>query len=424
MLISLSLAILVSKIRYIRTRGAIRGLLIVLLICTMFTMIAAIVILSCRASIFGLSCTLYFYFTRHLPSKFRYPIAIILVIGLLCALYFMKPLSALARVLIWSSTLEGMIPQNMFLGRGPESFQSDYMFLQEGYFIKHPLSPLTIVANNNYQTFNEYLHMLYEYGIVGLLLFLALLYFVLKVRDWNTYLPFMLLCVAMSFLYVFDITVLLISFACIIASAARKALVISIPSCCHYKSLVTQRATFGCILLISTIGLLLYSIVSLKRMTVASDSLYSARYSGEVSSIAGLIENEQLLTGERDLALVYAQILAQDNTDASRRTVWHIATHTVCTYEMLLDLGDSYLRIGDFSTAETLYCHAEIMIPSMISAKENLFNIYMREGCHEKACIYAKKILNDPVKVVGGKVLRARNAAREYLGQNNCDNKK
>lgn len=87
-------------------------------------------------------------------------------------LYMLKPDSAYGRLFIWKITFERIVPENPAFGIGFSRFYAGYNNKQAAYFASGAGTPLQKrVAGNVHQAHNEYLQILAELGIVGLLLF-------------------------------------------------------------------------------------------------------------------------------------------------------------------------------------------------------------------------------------------------------------
>ncbi|MEI3467661.1 MAG: O-antigen ligase family protein [Bacteroides intestinalis] len=92
---------------------------------------------------------------------------------LLGAPYFLKKESADARLFIWKNSGQ-LLYTSPLTGSGVNTFASRYMYTQAEYFANHPDSPYKLKASDNSHAFNEYLRIIVEYGIIGLILLLLL----------------------------------------------------------------------------------------------------------------------------------------------------------------------------------------------------------------------------------------------------------
>lgn len=99
----------------------------------------------------------------------------LLLIGLFIGLIYLKPASASGRVLIWKVSA-GLCKENMIRGNGLGSFKADYMPEQAKYLSSfHAAESERMLAGNTNHSFNEYLLLLIEQGLIGIALFLLLL---------------------------------------------------------------------------------------------------------------------------------------------------------------------------------------------------------------------------------------------------------
>lgn len=148
------------------TLAAIAVFLITLLIC------------NSRAAVFAVLCSLLYSTTRKSGRKERIVLLASLIVALIL-LYFIRPISADTRLLIWRSSLN-IFDDNPIFGLGAGSFRTKYMFAQAEYFSTHPDSRFILAANQHSSPYNILVLTLCEFGIVGTILFLFFILFVLK----------------------------------------------------------------------------------------------------------------------------------------------------------------------------------------------------------------------------------------------------
>jgi hypothetical protein len=94
----------------------------------------------------------------------------------------LKKESANGRILIGMVSAE-MVKDAPLFGSGISRFKAEYMNRQADYFNAHPNSPYLMNADDVQTPFNEFLKILIEQGVTGLLLFLCLLYCLFEKRD-------------------------------------------------------------------------------------------------------------------------------------------------------------------------------------------------------------------------------------------------
>ena len=97
-------------------------------------------------------------------------IGIIAVMGI--GLYFIRSESAKGRLMVWRVCWD-MFLDKPVLGFGLDGLNKNYMLYQAEYFSMHPHSPFINNAANIGYAFNELIHILVNFGIVGLSLFIC-----------------------------------------------------------------------------------------------------------------------------------------------------------------------------------------------------------------------------------------------------------
>jgi len=97
-------------------------------------------------------------------------------------LYHLKKDSADGRLLIAKVSM-GMVKDAPIFGHGISGFKAEYLNYQAIYFQIHPNSSWANLADDVEAPFNEFLKIIIEQGIVGLLLFGCLLYFLLETQS-------------------------------------------------------------------------------------------------------------------------------------------------------------------------------------------------------------------------------------------------
>ena len=135
----------------------------------------ALVLSGSRAGLLSAMVVTVLFFARHWRSVwYGLPVwtkglGVFLIVVLLCGMYAVKKDSADGRVIIWRCTAE-MIADRPLFGHGYGSFEAEYMLYQARYFERHPESRFILLADNVKHPFNEFLLVLAEFGVFGLLL--------------------------------------------------------------------------------------------------------------------------------------------------------------------------------------------------------------------------------------------------------------
>lgn len=312
-----------------------------------------------------------------LYDKWGKRIIIFIIIGMIMAgLYLIRPESANARVLIWQVCVY-LIKLKPLTGLGIGTLPQYYMNAQAEFFSRYPDSELVIVANNNYQAFNEFLHVTVEQGFIGLLL---LLWIIWTCRH-SSYFAFILTWFTFSmFSYPVDCELLMI------------VLVLSLALCANRNSgwyLKFNRKWFLCTLVI--IPLFFVNIL---------------RYNQSIKNIK--LDTVPKFPYNREYLLQFAKQKQDIN-------VFDRLTKEVCSStDILCDMGDLHEKRGNTKQADSCYSLARQMIPSRIKPLYKLYMLYkQRDSTIAKN--YAEQILNFQSPSVGSVVLRARADAKKFL---------
>ena len=112
--------------------------------------------------------------------------AIVFFILIGSGIYLLKKDSANGKLFIWEVTL-GKIAEKPLLGHGLGRYEAEYNNWQAEYFMSHPEEMeghKGWVAGNTKYAFNEYLEMASEIGVIGLLLYLAVILSLLPVSYY------------------------------------------------------------------------------------------------------------------------------------------------------------------------------------------------------------------------------------------------
>ena len=116
--------------------------------------------------------------------KWLWVVLVLVAVALSFLLYRVKTGSANGRLFIWSICWD-MIKERPLFGYGIGGIEKYYMEAQAAYFSVHPDSPYVMLAVNVTQTFNEYIKLTVNYGLVGLSIALCLLALTIK-RLFNS----------------------------------------------------------------------------------------------------------------------------------------------------------------------------------------------------------------------------------------------
>ena len=129
-------------------------------------------------------CTIFFYSRFICKGIWSYLLSGGLILLLVCS-YWMKKDSADGRMLIWQCGIN-MVKESPWIGHGIGSFEAHYMDYQAEYFKVHgQQSRFAMLADNVKQPFNEYLGVLLNFGIIGLLVLAAIIFLLFYCYEMN-----------------------------------------------------------------------------------------------------------------------------------------------------------------------------------------------------------------------------------------------
>ena len=76
-----------------------------------------------------------------------------------------------------------MIKDYPFLGFGSGGWLANYMHYQADFFINNQDSTYAMLADNTFYPYNEFLYMMAEQGLVGMLLVLSIIYVLVNNKE-------------------------------------------------------------------------------------------------------------------------------------------------------------------------------------------------------------------------------------------------
>lgn len=341
--------------------------------------VAPVLLLS-RTAVIAITLVLLYDILKTYGKKTRIIVLAITTAVCLAALYYLKPLSADSRLLTWVSISNYIVDNGTWFGKGLGSVARDYMFMQKDFLVSHPESSLRMIADNNYQVYNDYLRVLYEGGLFTFALWIAFIASAAAKSLKSGKILFVIPIVAMFFMNVMDIPVVAL---------------LSILSLTDYPKDGT-RLNFS---------------VSSKAFCIPVATAVLA-----IVAIHGFNRNtEQGKMKEFRPAMAYARQLNNSVSLQNIEKVKEIIRNTGCTYEMLTDLSECQLQSGDTSGAISSLELAYNMVPNKVVACSALLNIYETQRDTANMKKMAKYIIDGEFKLKGSLYFEARKKARELL---------
>lgn len=388
-----------------------------------------------------------------LDNKFLVVVGVVMVfvVGAFL-LYELRPGSADVRMFIWERSMD-MVKESPVWGIGIGQFKSEYMLCQANYYDEQIFVENTLVANNHYQSFNEFLHILCEQGAVGLVIVVLMFGYAIfgcvsrERREERAALCALL--VASCFLYTADIMEVAVLFPLLLGLRSWNEPEVVV---CYRHSRVLKRF-WKVVTVVAAVAGIAYAGVYGVRYNRAERTLVELggevlkergeRGAGDSCKIKAWVDDVKefypLIKGNIDLLPYYAELLKEvvnvecadshgdkqsclDNKNMIDSEyaieVLEDAVRLIPTSDMVCELGELYESVGNFEKAEECYELSINMVPNRIVPKYRLFKLYVKWGKTGMTYKVCSSILYDPVKAEGSVALRARSEVREWLDKN------
>ncbi len=339
-------------------------------------------------------------------------LAVIVIIGIVL-LYKIRPESADVRLLIWSASGEAFLKAPLF-GYSSGAVQSLYMPWQAAFFQTHPLSSLAPLATNHYQTFNEYLHILCEQGIVGFVLFALVVVFAFK-KSKNRSLNAVSIALAISslFLYTYDIIPIIVLAPLFIGLANNASAVNCLPKSNRSKAVVVISS----VAVLVAISIVCWN-VGKKYHSTEKELRSLIRLPDETQADRISPSSEDVVFKNKDMTLLYAthsfKLSKPDHI-----AVLEKCSRRIIVVEMMSSLGNLYSESSEMDKAESCFVAANNMAPDRMVPKYDLFKFYRDKNDKEKAKEWAEIIIASSPRTYNAITIEIKAAARDFL--NNCD---
>lgn len=331
--------------------------------------------------------------------------AVLLVISLLIlpALYLYKQKSADSRLFIWRVCME-MVKENPLFGNGAKAVERNYMHFQADVLEKESDEEIRTQATNNACSFNEYLRVLCEYGVIGIVLFAILLFHVFQKESvWRYLLMGWLIIAFFSYpsgsLSLFSLLVLFVG----VSSSPIKFQM----NCCKW---IVCSIMCGIWVLSSGYW------AQYKK----TDEAIGKFYWDEEKELF-LDSNYHNFKNETELVSKYARALFLAEEYDKAIPVLEQLTALSPTSEIYCDLGLSYQYSKQFDKAEECYKYAAKMVPGFITPSYRLFKLYVLLGDERKTIELGRNILNMPLKITNKRTETLKEEVKSVLDTYQCN---
>lgn len=334
-------------------------------------------------------------------------ISVLIIAGGLYGVYHLKKGSSEGRLFIWNVSTQ-IIKENPLMGVGFDRFKAHYMDSQAAYFREHIGESESLVADNSYYAFNEFLQFTVEEGAIGAILLIGTIFLVFSIKPKED-LRFLyviaiggIIAIAVFAFFSYPMQVLPIKLVLIVLLSLF-AIVDS------DKWQLQPRATKPILLLKQIIivpsGVFVIFIVytHIKALDQSFKDWQTAFVTYNYGDYEGALESYEkaypLLNKEGDFLMNYGKTLAMAKKYNEAVTVLEDTKHYLNTTIVETALGDAYKALGNYDKAETAYQNAANMVPVRFYPLYLLAKLYDESGQESKALTMANTILEKEVKI-------------------------
>ena len=340
---------------------------------------------------------------KHLPKSIIIRTGSLLILICLCTylisgLYSYKKDSADGRILIWKISLE-MVKDKPILGYGFDGFRKNYMNYQAAYLQEKQL-PETInnLADDNHHAFNEFLRIIIEQGIIGvIILFIFLTTIGYTIYKYKLYID------TVSRTIISCLTALLFFsfFSYPLSTFHINALIVILLAGLACSSQDTQIWK----LQIRSISLIIpYSII----FFISSVYLfsYSKANSDWLNTLKGVYTNDNILeearkklSGNPYFLSTYGKYLNKKKRYSKAASILSQSIKEYPSYYTVMELGISYKAQKKYTEAMHCFYKAMHMIPHKIKPLYFMMELYYDQKDYKSAIQLSNRILCKQPKI-------------------------
>ena len=328
--------------------------------------------------------------------------------------------STIGRVLIWTISTDMFLSSPIF-GIGLGNFEVDYLYYQAEFLSQHQnLEKFNLVAGMTYYAFNDFLQIATETGIVGIILFLVIIYLCFRnkqIKSKNIYAiraSILGIIIFAIFSYPFSIFPVQLHFFVFLAlfsnSENQHPLTISL------KSRGNIRNFFYAFIFITNI---LFLSLNIKRYKATLRWKELLQQQEGIASSAGnvndFLEIYDDLRYKGSFLYNYGAILYEQGDYSNSLKILKEAASKFNHVDLQLYLGKNYMELENYYLAENYFQTAYYMAPSRFLSRYLLVRLYERSGKQNEAIVLAKEIVLEKPKINSRIVQQIKEEMREFV---------
>lgn len=359
-------------------------------------------------------CALFLY-SRFIRRRiWKYLLLGSMVLILLCC-YWMKKDSADGRLLIWQCGIN-MVKDSPWTGHRLGSFEAHYMDYQAEYFRSHgQQNRYAMLADNVKQPFNEYLGVLLNFGIIGLLVLATIIALIIYCYKKNTTHEKRIALYALisigtfslfsyPFTYPFTWIITFLSIFIITREFINDFLAVS------------WRRNVVCVLVLGCSIVRIYKLVERIQAELEWGKISKLALCESYDVALSSYEKLEKIFGDNPYFLYnYAAVLLEDKQYEKSLEVSLQCRRYWADYDLELIIGENYQQLKDKGKAEAYYYNAAMMCPSRFLPLYKLFSLYKENAEQELMYNMAELIVNKPMKIRTSSILMMKREMKREL---------
>ena len=328
----------------------------------------------------------------------------------------MKKDSADGRLLIARVSM-GMVKDAPVFGHGISGFRAEYLNYQADYFQSHPDSPYRIYADDVETPFNEFLKILIEQGIAGLLLFSILVYSLFEKVSLENALDYILQSVIL-FMLIFGLfsypsnkLPFVALFAFILAGLSRNRNPVF--------TIRLQKMNFYRVPLLLAICIIPLIIAanaySYGKSCLTWNKALVDFTPDKEESFLQLKELYPELKNNPVFLTTYGKMLSFGEHYPEAATVLEKAVKRLPLSFSYIELGKSYEAAGFPEKALACWNRAELTVPSRFTPLYLTMKLYFKNKEYDKAKEFAQQLLMKKIKIDNPEIGEMKREAKDIL---------
>ncbi len=326
------------------------------------------------------------------------------------------------RLLIWKISLLSFL-DHPFSGVGYHFFSVEYLNFQANYFLKGGTNEEIMLADANIQAFNEFLKFILENGILGIVLIIASVFWVFKSKG--TMLNYDKQNLPLASLAFYSTIIFFAAFSFPLQFLPFQLLLINQIALQEYPPLrysFSVNKNFGKLLFgVAGCFLLFISNYQHKGFRAWKDGS-ELPFSNPDSTKILYDYAYQRLQNEGGFLIHYGVFMADKNTNTAL-TLFEKAKQLINIPTLYAKTAQLNEQLGNYKSAEENLLKLHYISPHLFKPQAELLDFYIRRNNALKVKLYAKKIMETPIKIPSQEVVRikqkAKNIIKTILNTNN-----